>query len=162
MTNDAYPPWTSEKANPRWTYEKQVPFLWIILHLGCLLMGLALAALTMPGPGEVVLAGRIAFGTVLVLCLVLVAIASWWQTKMLRELRRVSPSPWRWIALLAAVVAAVLVWTWATGVQAEASEKLVSLGTLMLTAVLLVPAISVGTHALVKILAARTPDAPTR
>lgn len=153
MTND---------ANPRWTSEKQVPFLWIILHLGCLVMGLALAVLTMPGPGDVVLVVRVGFGAVLVLCLVLVAIASWWQTKMLRELRRVSPSPWRWIALLAAVVAAVLVWTWATGVQAEASEKLVSLGTLMLTAVLLVPAISVGTHALVKILAAGTPDAPTR
>ena len=162
MTNDAYPPWTSEKANPRWTSEQQVPFLWIILHLGCLLMGLTLAALTMPGPGEVVLAVRIAFGTLLVLCLVLVAIASWWQTKLLRELRRVSPSPWRWIALLAAFVAAVLVWTWATGVQAGAPEKLVSLGTMMLTAVLLVPAISVGTHALVKILAAVTPDAPTR
>lgn len=125
-------------------------------------MGLTLAALTMPGPGEVVLAVRIAFGMLLVLCLVLVAIASWWQTKLLRELRRVSPSPWRWIALLAAVVAAVLVLTWATGVQAEASEKLVSLGITMLTAVLLGPAISVGTHALVKILAAVTPDAPTR
>lgn len=153
MTND---------ANPRWTYEKQVPFLWIILYLGCLLMGLVLAALTIPWPGDRVLAVRIGFGTVLVLCLVLVAIASWWQTKVLRELRRVSPSPWRWIALLAAVVAAVLVLTWATGVQAEASEKLVSLGITMLTAVLLGPAISVGTHALVKILAAVTPDAPTR
>ena len=149
-------------ANPRWTSEKQVPFVWIILYLGCLVLGLVLAVLTMPVPGDLVLLVRVGFGTLLVLCLVLVAIASWWQTKLLRELRRVSPSPWRWIALLAAVVAAVLVWTWATGVQAEASEKLVSLGTLMLTAVLLVPAISVGTHALVKILAARTPDAPTR
>ena len=149
-------------ANPRWTSEQLVLFLWIILHLGCLVMGLTLAALTMPGPGEVVLAVRIVFGTGLVLCLVLVAIASWWQTKLLRELRRVSPSPWRWIALLAAVVAAVLVWIWATGVQAGAPDVLVSMGTTMLTAVLLVPAISVGTHALVKILAARTPDAPTR
>lgn len=149
-------------ANPRWTSEQLVLFLWIILHLGCLVMGLTLAALTMPGPGEVVLAVRIVFGTGLVLCLVLVAIASWWQTKLLRELRRVSPSPWRWIALLAAVVAAVLVWTWATGVQAEAPEMLVSLGTTMLTAVLLSLTISVGAHALVKILAAGTPDAPTR
>ena len=162
MTNDAYPPWTSEKADPPWTSEKLVPFLWIILYLGCLGMGVALAALTMPGPGDGVLAVRVVSGTFLVLFLVPVAIASWWQTKMLRELRRVSPSPWRWIALLAAVVAAVLVWTWATGVQAEAPEKLVSLGTMMLTAVLLGPAISVGAHALVKILAARTPDAPTR
>ena len=105
---------------------------------------------------------RLIMTLLLVLCLVLLAIASWWQTKLLRELRRVSPSPWRWIALLAAVVAVVLVLTWATGVQAEASEMLVSLGIWMLTAVLLVPAISVGTHALVKILAARTPDAPTR
>lgn len=149
-------------ATPRWTSEKQVPYLWTILYLGCLGLGVALAALTMRGPGDVVLVVRVGFGALLVLFLVLVATASWRQTKMLRELRRVSPSPWRWIALLAAVVAAVLVWTWATGVQAEASEKLVSLGTLMLTAVLLVPAISVGTHALVKILAARTPDAPTR
>lgn len=149
-------------ANPRWTSEQLVPFLWIILYLGCLLMGLVLAALTMPWPGDRVLAVWVAFGTMLVLCLVLLAIASWWQTKLLRELRRVSPSPWRWIALLAAVVAVVLVLTWATGVQAEASEMLVSLGIWMLTAVLLVPAISVGTHALVKILAAVTPDAPTR
>ena len=146
-------------ANPRWTSEQLVPLLWIILYLGCLLMGLVLAALTMPWPGDRVLAVWVAFGTMLVLCLVLLAIASWWQTKLLRE---VSPSPWRWIALLAAVVAVVLVLTWATGVQAGASEMLVSLGTMMLTAVLLVPAISVGTHALVKILAARTPDAPTR
>lgn len=149
-------------ANPRWTSEQQVPFLWIILYLGCLGLGVALAALTMRGPGDVVLVVRVVFGTLLVLFLVLVAIASWWQTKLLRELRRVLPSPWRWIALLAAVVAAVVVWTWATGVQAEASEKLVSLGIMMLTAVLLGPAISVGTHALVKILAAGTPDAPTR
>ena len=149
-------------ANPRWTSEQLVLFLWIILHLGCLVMGLTLAALTMPGPGEVVLAVRIVFGTGLVLCLVLVAIASWWQTKLLRELRRVSPSPWRWIALLAAVVAAVLVWIWATGVQAGAPDVLVSLGTTMLTAVLLGPTILVGTHTLVKILAAGTPDAPTR
>ena len=149
-------------ANPRWTPEKQVPFLWIILYQGCMGLGLALAVLTMPGPGDVVLVVRVGFGTLLVLFLVLVAIASWRQTKVLRELRRVSPSPWRWIALLAAVVAAVLVLTWATGVQAEASEKLVSLGITMLTAVLLGPAISVGTHALVKILAAVTPDAPTR
>ncbi|MDU7361763.1 MAG: hypothetical protein E7L00_11235 [Propionibacteriaceae bacterium] len=153
MTND---------AAPRWTSEKQVPFLWIILYLGSLGLGLALAGLTMPVPGGVVLLVRVGFGTVLVLCLVLVAIASWRQTKALRELRRVSPSPWRWIALLAAVVAAVLVWTWATGVQAEASEKLARLGTTMLTAVLLGLAISVGTHALVKILAAGTADAPTR
>ena len=153
MTND---------AAPRWTSEKQVPFLWIILYLGCLGLGLALAGLTMPVPGDVVLLVRVGFGTVLVLCLVLVAIASWRQTKALRKLRRVPPSPWRWIALLAAVVAAVLVWTWATGVQAEASEKLARLGTTMLTAVLLGLAISVGTHALVKILAAGTPDAPTR
>lgn len=149
-------------ANPRWTSEKQVPFVWIILYLGCLVLGLVLAVLTMPVPGDLVLLVRVGFGTLLVLCLVLVAIASWWQTKLLRELRRVSPSPWRWIALLAAVVAAVLVWIWATGVQAGAPDVLVSMGTTMLTAVLLVPAISVGTHALVKILAARTPDAPTR
>lgn len=149
-------------ANPRWTSEKQVPFVWIILYLGCLVLGLVLAVLTMPVPGDLVLLVRVGFGTLLVLCLVLVAIASWWQTKLLRELRRVSPSPWRWIALLAAVVAAVLVWIWATGVQAGAPDVFVSMGTTMLTAVLLVPAISVGTHALVKILAARTPDAPTR
>lgn len=149
-------------ANPRWTSEQQVPLLWIILYLCCLLLGVALAALTMPGSGEVVLAVRIVFGTLLVLCLVPVAIASWLQTKLLRELRRVSPSPWRWIALLAAVVATVLVWIWAMGVQAEAPEMLVSLGITMLTAVLLSLTISVGVHALVKILAAVTPDAPTR
>ena len=149
-------------ANPRWTSEKQVPFVWIILYLGCLVLGLVLAVLTMPVPGDLVLLVRVGFGTLLVLCLVLVAIASWWQTKLLRELRRVSPSPWRWIALLAAVVAAVLVWIWATGVQAGAPDVLVSLGPTMLTAVLLGPTILVGTHTLVKILAAGTPDAPTR
>lgn len=145
---------------PNQPLEKQAPLLWVILHVGCFVVGLALAALTIPLPDGVALLARLGFSAVLVLGVSLVSLAAWRQSVVLRALRTVTGTPWRWVVLLAAVCAGVLVWIWLTGTQSADASTLSAMGTTFLAAALLWLALSVALHNLVKIFASTSPKAP--
>lgn len=147
---------------PNQPLEKQAPLLWVIIHLGSFVLGLGLAGLTIPLQEGVALIARLGFTAILVLGVALEVIAGWRQTVVLRALGRVTPSPWRWIVALAAVCSGTLVWLWVTGAQSAEADTLAKLGTTLIAALLLGLAIAVGTHALVKALAAGRSPRQTR
>ncbi|GAB3815249.1 hypothetical protein GCM10028820_12370 [Tessaracoccus terricola] len=139
---------------PNQPLAKQAPLLWVIIHVGSLLLGLGLAGLTIPLQEGLALIARLGFSAILVLGVALEVIAAWRQTVVLRALGGVAPSPWRWVVVTAAVGAGILAWVWLTGTQSHDADVPATLGTTALGALLLALAIAVGLHFLVNALGA--------
>ncbi|MEO7587813.1 MAG: hypothetical protein ABIS84_07265 [Arachnia sp.] len=134
---------------------KQVPLLWILLYVTCLMFGIVLAALMMPLQEGVVIVARIGFSIMMVLVLVILGLSTWRLTTALTVPR----AAWRWVVVLVAVAAVVGVGVWSAAAHTPDESVLSKLGTAFLGALGFTLASAVGMQSLVKILASFT-DGP--
>lgn len=127
------------------------PLLWVILYLGCLVFGIVLAALVMPFQESIAALVRVVFGIMLVLTVVLISLSA----QRLIKVITVPRAAWRWVVLLAAVMAGVAVGVWSAAAQSPDGSVVEGLGTAFLSALGFAAATALGTHAIVMILASR-------
>lgn len=102
------------------TAQKQTPAIWLILYLGCVLEGLALAALLLPVPGA--FAGLVVtmFGILVVLGVVLIGIAVW----RLSALVTTTAATWQWVLLTTLVLVGMAAWFLGRIFRPDTSEQL--------------------------------------
>ena len=132
------------------TARNQAPAIWLILYLGCVLEGVALAALVVPAAGTVGSIILPMFGVLAALGLVLLGIAVW----RLSGLVTASPGTWRWVLLAVLALAAALVWFLARANLPAPSEKFVLTVFVLGLGVVLSLILAFAMNTLVKIIAA--------
>lgn len=124
--------------------------LWFVLYMGCLLSGIAIAAMFIPSNASIAPFMQFMFALVLVLALVLVSLTGWQLTKLVTVARR----GWRWAILLAAVAAGITVGLWTAAYVPADVPELQGFGAFLLGALGLTVAISLAMNSLVKIVSA--------
>lgn len=127
----------------------QVPALWLILYLGCVLEGFALAALRLPLPEA--FAGLIStmFALLVVLGSVVIGLAVW----RLSLVVTVAGATWRWVLLTVLVLLAMGAWLFAPLVQPEPSDSSALVLFVLGLGVVLSVLISFAMNTLVKVVA---------
>lgn len=131
------------------TARNQAPAIWLILYLGCVLEGFALAAVKLPLPEA--FAGLIGtmFGLLVVLGAVVIGIAVW----RLSGLVTVAEAVWRWILLTVLVLLGMGTWLFARVIQPDQSDSGALVVFILGLGVVLGVIISVAMNTLVKIIA---------
>ena len=143
---------------------RRVGLLWTMLYITCLLFGLVLAVLIGPGVANgLTFLYRGAFGIMMVLVVVILALTTWHLTRVLI----VHGAAWRWVVLAVGVAAVIAVAIVSINAYSPDDSALQSLAVLFPSALGIGAAAAVTMYALVMVLAShnqtplgRTAQAP--